>query len=55
MKFIPALKRRGVNIEDTWFHQDGASPHTAGAVIDYFIPDCPGHTSDLNHCGGPNH
>ena len=35
MKFIPALKGRGVNIEDTWFHQDGASPHTAGAAIDW--------------------
>jgi len=34
-KFIPALKRRCVNIEDTWFQQDGATPHTSGAVIDW--------------------
>lgn len=32
-KFIPALRRRGVNIEEVWFQQDGAAPHTAGNVI----------------------
>ena len=24
-----------MNIEDTWFQQDAATPHTAGAVIDW--------------------
>ena len=28
-KFRPALRRIGINIENVWFQQDGATPHTA--------------------------
>ena len=27
-KFMPALRRIGINIENMWFQQDGATPHT---------------------------
>ena len=33
-KFIPALRRKGFNINDVWFQQDGAMPHTARDVLD---------------------
>jgi hypothetical protein len=32
-KFIPALRRRGANINTLWFQQDGATPHTSRDVI----------------------
>ena len=32
-KFVPALRREGIQIEETWFQQDGAAPHTAGHVL----------------------
>ena len=60
-KFVPALRRRQVNIEDVWFQQDGATPHTAGDVIEWlsqtfgerFISfrterEWPPHSPDLN-------
>ena len=28
-KFLPALRRRGVDMNNIWFHQDGATPHTS--------------------------
>jgi hypothetical protein len=31
--FLPALWRRGVDINAIWFQQDGATPHTAGHVL----------------------
>lgn len=60
-KFIPALRRRSVNMDDVWFQQDGATPHTAGDVINFltetfgdkFISfkterEWPPHSPDLN-------
>ena len=32
-KFLPALRRRGLAVQDVWFQQDGASPHTARNVV----------------------
>lgn len=31
--FIPELQRRGVDLQDVWFQQDGASAHTARASM----------------------
>ena len=30
---MPALRRIGINIENMWFQQDGATPHTAKHVL----------------------
>ena len=32
-KFLPALRRRGVDVTQVWFQQDGATPHTAHHVL----------------------
>jgi hypothetical protein len=34
-KFLPALRRKGVDMRQTWFQQDGAAPHTAQRVLDW--------------------
>ena len=34
-KFLPALRRKVVNFDDVWFQQDGATPHTAGCVLQW--------------------
>lgn len=34
-KFLPALLRKGVNLEDAWFQQDGATPHTATKIVEW--------------------
>jgi hypothetical protein len=34
-KFIPALRRKSFDIDKIWFQQDGATPHTAGDVIQW--------------------
>lgn len=60
-KFLPALRRKVVNFDDVWFQQDGATPHTAGCVLqwldntfgDQYISYrtanvWPPHTPDLN-------
>ena len=33
-KFLPELRKRSVNMHNVWFMQDGATPHTAGKVLD---------------------
>lgn len=42
-KFIPALRRKGVNINQIWYQQDGATPHTARNVLDYLDKTFNGH------------
>ena len=32
---MPALRRIGINIENMWFQQDGATPHTAKHVLSW--------------------
>lgn len=32
-KFLPALRRKGIDVDTIWFQQDGAAPHTAIDVI----------------------
>ncbi len=32
-KFLPALRRKDIDIESAWFQQDGAGPHTAAVVM----------------------
>ena len=32
-KFLTALRRRGINIRNAWFQQDGAAPHTSNQVL----------------------
>jgi hypothetical protein len=32
-KFMPALRKKVVNVGDIWFQQDGAAPHTATGVL----------------------
>lgn len=34
-KFLPALTRKERNLNSVWFQQDGATPHTAGNVIEW--------------------
>ena len=34
-KFLPALRRKGIDINTTWFQHDGATPHTARNVTDW--------------------
>lgn len=34
-KFLPALRRKDIGINTIWFQQDGATPHTAGKVLDW--------------------
>lgn len=34
-KFLPALRRKGIDINSVWFQQDGATPHTAVKVLDW--------------------
>ena len=34
-KFLPALRRKGVDINSIWFQQDGAAPHTAVQVLNW--------------------
>ena len=34
-KFVPALLRKGFSLDHTWFQQDGATPHTLSAVLDW--------------------
>ena len=31
----PALRRKGIDINKIWFQQDGATPHTAGHVLEW--------------------
>ena len=33
-KFIPELRSRFNGLNDVWFMQDGATPHTANKVLD---------------------
>ena len=32
---VPKLQRLGIPLSRVWFQQDGATPHTARAVLDY--------------------
>jgi hypothetical protein len=63
-KFLPALRRKVENLDDVWFQQDGATPHTAARVlqwldntfgdqyISYRIANVwPPHSPDLNPLG----
>lgn len=34
-KFMPALRKMGIDIEDMWFQQDVAAPHTARHVLSW--------------------
>ena len=34
-KFLPALHRRNIDINNIWFQQDGATPHTAKHVLEW--------------------
>ena len=34
-KFLPALRRKGIQLDNIWFQQDGAAPHTAVAVLEW--------------------
>jgi len=34
-KFVPALRRKGFSLDHIWFQQDGATPHTSSAVLDW--------------------
>jgi len=34
-KFVPALRTRGFSVNHIWFQQDGATPHTSSAVLDW--------------------
>lgn len=34
-KFLPALRRKDIDLELAWFQQDGAGPHTAAAVMQW--------------------
>ena len=60
-KFLPSLRKLGINICRVWFQQDGATPRTSGAVLtwlcetfgDRFISNrtnhvWPPHSPDLN-------
>ena len=33
--FLPALRRKGIQLDNIWFQQDGAAPHTAVAVLEW--------------------
>ena len=56
-KFLPALSRKGVNLDECWFQQDGAAPHTSNIVLDFLTAtfgehltaiEWPPHSPDLN-------
>ena len=34
-KFVPALRTKGLSVDHIWFQQDGATPHTSSAVLDW--------------------
>lgn len=34
-KFLPALRRNNLNLDNVWFQQDGATPHIAGCVLQW--------------------
>ena len=34
-RFMPALRKFGINIENMWFQQDGATPNTAKHVLSW--------------------
>ena len=34
-KFIPALRKQPQGIQNAWFMQDGATPHTSSVVLDF--------------------
>ena len=35
-KFLPTLSRKGIELGEVWFQQDGAAPHTAQSVLTWF-------------------
>lgn len=60
-KFLPELERRDIEMNNVWFQQDGATPHTARIVLEWlaeklgehFISlrsniEWPPHSPDLN-------
>lgn len=60
-KFLPELRRRYIEMNNVWFQQDGATPHTAKIVLEWlaekfgehFISlrsniEWPPHSPDLN-------
>ena len=60
-KFIPELRKRGINLQDIYFQQDGAAPHTAVKVLEWLQEtfdrklialksdtEWPPHSPDLN-------
>jgi hypothetical protein len=60
-KFLPSLKRKGIDLGQAWYQQYGAAHHTAGKVIEWLDENFPGrylsyrteriwppHSPDLN-------
>ena len=51
--FLPELRRRGINLQDIYFQQDGAASHTAVKVLEWLQETFYGKLMALKTDTGP--